>query len=201
LTNAWCSIFGIIPRWPRFIKTARTFVGLPEPQDSKEKASKVGKAAGEGAAAFLGKCSELVTEHFATVANPNIRKSGPVEKLKDIEEAWSISIPVWPTGAIKSQRRKVGVSFLGLATREPEIVPWIWRWQVDDVGHPFVSYLTALGKSKGTWGEVDGLPEGAIALGRIPISLPNDGFDMDAEPILAAVKTAIEQINDDDLKV
>ena len=60
------------------------------------------------------------------------------------------------------------------------------------------SVPTVVGKSKGTWTDTT-LSEGAVALGRIPIVLPIDGFDLNGTSILKDVKEAIEGITSIDL--
>jgi hypothetical protein len=171
---------------------------LPEPHDTMEKASKVGRAAGEEATAFLEKCAALIVSHFAEIGNPKVAQWGAIEKKMEIEKRWSISVLVWPRGNIKCERMKVGVNFAGMDSGHPEIVPWIWRRDVKDQQHAFVAYLQAVGKAKGTWSDV-GLVEGAIALGRIPIVLPPEGFEIEADSLLASVKEGIQKIDQGEL--
>jgi hypothetical protein len=195
-----CLVFYLkyYPEMKKLYQDEEDVPSLPEPQDTKEKASKVGKAADEEAVAFLEKCAESIVGYYSGIGNQNIANHGAIEKKSEIGKRWSVSVLVWPKGRIKSDKMKVGVNFANMDSRQPEIVAWIWRKGVEDQNHAFVAYLQAVGKAKGTWNEF-GLVEGAIALGRIPVPLPSEGFQIDADPLLAAVKESVEKIEQGEL--
>lgn len=195
-----CLVFYLkyYPEMNKLYREEEEVTSLPEAHDTKEKASKVGKAADEEAAAFLEGCAQVIETYYAEIGNPNIANYGCLEKKSEIERDWSISVAVWPRTKIKQEKMKVGVTIAGMESGKPEIVPWVWCRGVDDPHHAFVTYLQAVGKAKGTW--VDhGLQEGAVALGRIPILLPVDGFVIETEPLLDSVKEAIQRIDQGEL--
>ena len=196
-----CLVFYLryYPEMTKLYEEEEEVASLPEPVDTKEKASKVGKAADTEAAVFLEECGKIVVSHFSKIGNPRIAIDTPTVKKSDCEKDWSTAYRVWPRNRNRSDKLQVGISLVGMELAKPEVVPWIGRTDDERVQHKLVNYLTKVGKAKGTWTEVTGLPEGAVALERIRLEVPAQGFDLECDKILRDVQTAIETIDGNDL--
>jgi len=198
-----CLVFYLkyYPEMAKLYLDGEDIPSLPEAEDSMEKARRVGKAADEQAAAFLAECGKLVQEYFAKVGAHTVANKPAIETANQIEKHWSISYRVWPVGAVFAPSKpRAGISLLGADQGKTEVVTWFWHVNTTQQLSN-LNYLKATNKSKGSWEDIDGLQEGAVALGRVPIVLPTTGFELNCTEIFKQVQSSVEVISREDLKL
>jgi hypothetical protein len=132
---------------------------------------------------FLTECSEIIEKHFETVGHCAFNK------LNDSK--WTVSYGVWTgyTPKSKKWRMQAGVDIAQMGT---EIIPWLWGSGKDRFEERVAIELN--GSVVPVRSAEIQMQSGHVALTRIPIPLPKEGFDVDPAALLQKVAEAFSSV-------
>jgi hypothetical protein len=165
--------------------------GFPNPDETLEKITRVGDAAGREGGELLRACSSVIEDHF--------HKLGRIERTKvNPDKKWQISFRVRPKGSPKDFQIGIDLS----TERSAALQLWIWCRGGRAAEPKMCESLNSVAKqTRMRLGAELGWSGGGILLGRIEIAVPNDLNESVArEPIIEDVEKTFGLFTEEHVK-